>query len=119
LLGVEITGILQGVQTLTEQGGRRRQAARWSAPLPQPEQVADPREYQAMQRRWHPLWGDRRQELAVIGVGLDEARVHAGLDACALTGTEMTLGPDEWRALADPFPAWRRQIAGASPEPAA
>jgi G3E family GTPase len=93
---------------LTEVEWVRRQAARWSAALPSPEQVPDPREYQAMRRLWNPLWGDRRQELAIIGVGLDEARVRAELDACLLGDEEMAMGPDAWLQLADPFPEWLR-----------
>lgn len=94
---------------LTEQGWVRFQAARWSAPLPDAAQVTDPHEHQAMKRLWHPLWGDRRQELAVIGVELDEAHVRAELDACLLTDQEMEQGPDGWLALDDPFPVWRRR----------
>lgn len=92
---------------LTEQGWTRVQAARWTAPLPSPLQVPDPQEYQTMRRLWHPLWGDRRQQLAVIGIGLDQARTRAELDACLLTDEELALGPDAWLELSDPFPAWR------------
>ncbi len=93
---------------LSELGWRRALAARWSAPLPPPAQVDDPREYAAMRALWHPLWGDRRQELAVIGVGMDAAQARAALDACLLDDDEMRLGPDAWQALPDPFPRWRR-----------
>ncbi len=34
--------------------------------------------------RWHPRFGDRRQELVFAGVDLDAARLCAGLDACLL-----------------------------------
>lgn len=74
--------------------------------MPSAEEVGDPREHAAMCRLWHPLWGDRRQELAVIGIGLDEARVRAELDACLLDEREMALGPEAWRELPDPFPQW-------------
>ncbi|MBP3984290.1 GTP-binding protein [Pseudoxanthomonas helianthi] len=93
---------------LTEQGWARARMARWSAPLPPPHAMSDPREHHALQRLWHPLWGDRRQELAIIGIGLDEARVRAELDACLLTDEEMAVGPDGWLDAPDPFPAWRR-----------
>lgn len=78
----------------TELGWARMQASRWSAPLPPPEQESDPGEYQAMQRLWQPMWGDRRQELALIGVGLDEAPTRRALESCLLTDEEMELGPD-------------------------
>ncbi len=91
----------------TEAGWRRQQAACWNAPPPSPEEVGDSAEHAAMRRLWHPLWGDRRQELAVIGVDLDEARARAGLDACLLSDEEMGWGPAAWQGMADPFPRWR------------
>jgi G3E family GTPase len=77
-----------------------------SAPLPDADEVRDPAEHAAMQRLWDPLWGDRRQEIAVIGIGLDEAAVRADLDACLLTDREMREGPVRWARMADPFPRW-------------
>ncbi len=92
----------------TELGWQRQHTACWNAPPPQAEDVGDAREYAALRAMWHPLWGDRRQELAVIGVGLDEARVRAELDACLLDDAELGQGPVAWQGLDDPFPAWRR-----------
>jgi hypothetical protein len=51
-------------------------------------------------------YGDRRQELALVGVDLDRNALEACLDACLLTDAEMAAGPDAWAAYADPFPAW-------------
>ncbi|WP_042303042.1 zinc metallochaperone GTPase ZigA [Paraburkholderia kururiensis] len=50
--------------------------------------------------------GDRRQELVMIGVDLDTQAWRAKLDACLLTDAEYAAGPDAWRQLPDPFPAW-------------
>jgi len=55
---------------------------------------------------WEEPWGDRRQELVVIGARLCDDLLEK-LEACCLTDDEMALGPDGWQALADPFPAWR------------
>ncbi|MEE7566732.1 GTP-binding protein, partial [Xanthomonas sp. Kuri4-3] len=88
----------------TDAGWQRKQTACWTAPMPSLAEVGDPGEHAAMQRLWHPLWGDRRQELAVIGVQLDEERTRAHLDACLLTGPELRQGPLQWHAWADPFP---------------
>lgn len=92
---------------LTPAGWLRHQASRWTAPLPTADEVVDPREFEAMRKLWDPLWGDRRQELAIIGIDLDRARVEALLDAALLTASEMAGGPGTWRGLTDPFPRWR------------
>ncbi len=77
-----------------------------TAPAPGAHEVRDPNEHAAMLRLWDPAWGDRRQEIAVIGIGLDEAGVRADLDACLLTDREMKDGPARWQHLPDPFPRW-------------
>ncbi|WP_027799169.1 GTP-binding protein [Paraburkholderia dilworthii] len=53
-----------------------------------------------------PSIGDRRQELVLIGVGIDSAFWSAKFDACLLTDAEYALGPQSWQQFADPFPAW-------------
>jgi G3E family GTPase len=50
--------------------------------------------------------GDRRQELVMIGVGIDPALWAAKFDACLLTDDEYALGPQGWQHFADPFPEW-------------
>ncbi|MFT4036026.1 MAG: zinc metallochaperone GTPase ZigA [Patulibacter sp.] len=51
-------------------------------------------------------WGDRRQELVFIGSEMDQAELTGRLDGALLTEDEMVQGPERWRALPDPFPAW-------------
>jgi G3E family GTPase len=50
--------------------------------------------------------GDRRQELVMIGVGIDPAAWTAKFDVCLLSDDEYALGPQEWQQFADPFPTW-------------
>ncbi|MFE9655587.1 GTP-binding protein [Micromonospora sp. NPDC006431] len=66
----------------------------------------DPAERAELETRWHPAFGDRQQELVLIGVGLDADGLRAALESCLLTDAEITAGADAWRALPDPFPEW-------------
>jgi hypothetical protein len=48
-------------------------------------------------------YGDRRQEIVLIGMGIDWEGLKAMLDKCLLTDEEMALGPEGWRRFLDPF----------------
>ncbi len=77
----------------------------WSAV--DPVEWPDDTEYLAqIKNNWHADFGDRRQELVFIGIGMDEAAMRARLDSCLLSDAEMGLGRDAWRTLPDPFPRW-------------
>jgi G3E family GTPase len=49
-------------------------------------------------------WGDRRQEIVVIGRSMDRAELTRRMDACLLTDEEMTLKMAGWKKFKDPFP---------------
>jgi G3E family GTPase len=51
-------------------------------------------------------WGDRRQDLLVIGQDLDEAAITKALDACLLNDQEMKQTPEAWQLMPDPFASW-------------
>ncbi|QDU64298.1 Putative metal chaperone YciC [Planctomycetes bacterium Pan216] len=55
-----------------------------------------------------------RQEIALIGQDLDVAGLTATLDDCLLTDDELAIGPTQWCAMDDPFPAWVLQQDEAS-----
>ena len=81
---------------------------RWWAAVPKARWPDHAEWREVMQRNWHSLWGDRRQELVFIGSGMDEAAIRRGLDAC-LVGDALTttrFNPERYRHLPDPFPAW-------------
>ena len=84
----------------------------WWAAVPRTRWPDHPEWKAILNRHWHGVWGDRRQELVFIGSGMDERAIRAALDAC-LVGETMSLrfDPARYRDLPDPFPAWRRAEA--------
>ena len=87
--------------------------------------VATPREewptgeefQQRLQKHWTIEFGDRRQELACIGYGLDQQRLFRGLRACLLTTAEVLLGEETWRRFDDPFARATQEAASRDEEP--
>jgi len=55
---------------------------------------------------WHPLYGDRRQHIAILGIDFDTAAMEKRLDYCLLNDTELAAGWAGWRDLRDPWPVW-------------
>lgn len=87
-----------GAQTMTSRMGR------WWAGIPKSRWPDDGRFERFVAGHWDDVWGDRRQELVFIGIGMDEAAIRRRLDACLLPVSAFT--PDLWAALTDPFPSW-------------
>jgi len=56
--------------------------------------------------RWQPDTDAPQQELVIIGIAMDEAKLKNRLNACLLSDAEMALGADVWQQWSDPFPAW-------------
>ncbi|KMJ53978.1 hypothetical protein ACG97_05485 [Vogesella sp. EB] len=56
--------------------------------------------------RWQEPWGDRQQELVLIGIDMDVAALTAAFDACLLSDAELAAGAPSWAGLADPFEPW-------------
>ena len=55
---------------------------------------------------WQEPHGDRRQELVVIGVGMNEQALRDGFEHCLVTDVEMAEGVEAWRLFDDPFESW-------------
>ena len=103
-----------------ERGGRRKRrvdgalaanlaleaAGLWWAAVPKSEWPDDPDFLREIQSVSEGEYGDRRQELVIIGADMDHAAVHAALDRCLLTDDEMALGWKGWRKFSDPFDSW-------------
>jgi G3E family GTPase len=78
----------------------------WFAATPMREWPPDERERMEIMQDWMAPFGDRRQEIAFIGLRMSEAEIRARLDECLLTPTEMEGAPDIWTTLPDPLPDW-------------
>ena len=75
----------------------------WYAAVPPEDRGLDPEVEAELLSLWHPEYGDRRQELVLIGIGMDEAALRAGFDAALLTEEERR-DPATWGELEHPFP---------------
>ncbi|MGE3149184.1 MAG: zinc metallochaperone GTPase ZigA [Pseudorhodoplanes sp.] len=80
----------------------------WWAAVPKARWPEHPQWRETMMKKWHPVYGDRRQEIVFIGTGMNEGDLRARLDACLVEGPEK-MSTQAWRALPDPFPVWGQQ----------
>jgi G3E family GTPase len=78
---------------------------RWWAAMPNAQFPKDSENRAYIMKKWQEPYGDRRQEIVVIGVELDREAITHIFDKCLLTNEEFLLGEDEWKRLADPFVA--------------
>ncbi len=78
----------------------------WWATVPEREYPGDPALVAEIKQQFEGPYGDRRQELVIIGIDLDRIGVTAALDHCLLTDEEMALGWRKWRKFPDPFAEW-------------
>jgi len=95
---------------------RTELAGMWWSATPQEYWPQDEESLQHIHSRMQPPYGDRQQELVVIGMGMDKAALIAAFDACLLTEAELASGMDAWRQLSDPFPQWSVNRQDESPE---
>ncbi len=101
----QLTGILKALNPRA----RIVYAGFWWAAVEKNQWPDDDEECREIANLWQQPWGDRRQELVVIGQDLDHAALTARLNACLLSDQEMALGPETWLAtFPDPFLEWRR-----------
>ena len=94
-----------GATCSLEPGGR------WWVTVPQEDWPEERDACDTILRDFDPTWGDRRQELVLIGIDMDEAGLRANLDRCLLTDKEMSRGPSGWKRLKDPLPQWEVDMA--------
>lgn len=89
-----------GVTCSLEAGGM------WWAATPQEDWPSDAEERARIEREFAGEHGDRRQEIVLIGIGMNQAALCARLDACLLSDAEWRRGPTAWLRLTDPLASW-------------
>jgi G3E family GTPase len=76
-------------------------AGSWLAALPEEERqeivAADP---EALDN-WDEQWGDRMNEIVMIGIGMEQSDLEEELDQCLLNDTEMNM---DWSDFENPLP---------------
>ncbi|MES2206256.1 MAG: zinc metallochaperone GTPase ZigA [Pseudomonadota bacterium] len=82
-------------------------AGTWWAATPKNEWPVELEELREIEASWVEPYGDRRQELVLIGISMNEAVLREQLNNCLVTDEEWALGPSAWQALSDPFPQWQ------------
>jgi G3E family GTPase len=85
---------------------RHGPAGWWWSAVPESKWPEDPDRRAAIRADFDGRYGDRRQQIVFIGQHLEADAMRARLDACLLDDAELAAGPDAWRGLPDPFPAW-------------
>lgn len=87
---------------------RTEAAGFWWAAVDKCEWPDDQEQCEEIVKLWKKPWGDRRQEIVVIGQNMDPDVITAKFDACLLSDDEMDLGPERWKEnFGDPFYEWR------------
>jgi G3E family GTPase len=81
-------------------------AGRWWATVPESDWPEDEDLRGSIADEFKGPFGDRRQELVVVGIEMDQVALRKRLDQCLLDDDEMKMGPIGWLHLNDPFPTW-------------
>jgi G3E family GTPase len=78
----------------------------WYAAMEQDEWDADDDELKRIQSVWDETFGDRMQEIVLIGQDMDKESLTAMFNQCLLTDQELAKGKSYWSNAKDPFPKW-------------
>jgi G3E family GTPase len=87
-------------------------AGSWWATVPRERWPQDEAAVARTLAHWDNRFGDRRQELVIIGIEMPKDQLVTALDACLLTSDEMQMGEAAWCELEDPLPSWELPSPG-------
>jgi G3E family GTPase len=77
----------------------------WWASVPRESWPEHPDDRAGIEADWDVRFGDRRQQIVMIGRGMDGPAMLAAMEACLCTDEELGGGEAAWAFLEDPFPA--------------
>jgi G3E family GTPase len=84
--------------------------ANWLASMPPSEWDLTPAEMKELERTWDPVFGDRRQEIVLIGQNMDSDSILNCFYDALLTEDELRLGSQHWQVGDYPFSDWKDQL---------
>lgn len=80
-------------------------AGHWFASIPKDDwEFETEDDYQTFLSEWDDTFGDRQQEIVLIGQNMNQNELTALLDACLLNDSELSKGSAYWQAFGDQFP---------------
>lgn len=82
----------------------------WWAIIPKDQWPKDQELLLRIEASWREPYGDRRQELVLLGEADAMEATEQKLQECLLTDREIELGPEEWSKFTDPFPDWDAEM---------
>lgn len=85
---------------------RTELAGIWWVETPNEDWPKEDEGLQHIKSRWQEPYGDRQQEIVIIGMQMDKNALIAQFNDCLMTDAEIALGMDAWRSLPDLFPAY-------------
>ena len=91
-------------------------AGTWWATVDRSEWPDEPEILAEIEANTEGSFGDRRQEIVVIGRDVDEADLCRRFDACLLSDEELALGIDGWQEFSDDFAPWTEEEESDSEE---
>ncbi len=95
---------------------RTEAAGFWWAAMDHRDWPDDKEQCDEIIKLWKKPWGDRRQEIVIIGKDMNRDLIISKFDSCLLNDDEMELGPEIWRSkYHDPFPEWREAMENELP----
>lgn len=74
----------------------------WAA-IPKKQWMLDPEAKKDVLKLWKEPYGDRRQELVIIGRKMNQEKIKKELETCLLTNEELEKGKEFWANIPDPF----------------